>query len=120
MAKKSEKRLYSDEMRELSFASFEDLKAYAIRWGLEEYDEDIVRAFGLKRFAEIPPATPMRINALKQIFESIENGTARIEWANRIEGKPTQTTVNLNRETESIEELERYTSARLDKLFEDL
>ena len=26
MAKKSEKRLYSDEMRELSFASFEDLK----------------------------------------------------------------------------------------------
>ena len=79
-----------------------------------------MKAFGLKRFAEIPPATPMRINALKQIFESIENGTARIEWANRIEGKPTQTTVNLNRETESIEELERYTSARLDKLFEDL
>lgn len=34
MAKKSEKRLYSDEMRELSFASFEDLKAYAIRLSL--------------------------------------------------------------------------------------
>lgn len=118
--KMSKKRMYSEEMRYLSFLTYDELLAHAVRWEVMDYDTEIVEKYGLENFAKIPPATAMRINSLKQVLESLEDNVARIEWANRIEGKPMQTTVNLNHETTSIEELERYTTDKLDKLFEGL
>ena len=72
-------------------------------------------------YNNIPPATPVAKNAMLQIMASYENSFDRKEWADRIEGKATQTTVNVNHSTkDGVEELKNYTKAKLDELFGDM
>lgn len=53
-----------------------------------------------------------------QIMASFEDSYERKEWADRIEGKATQTTINVNHDTsDSIDELKKYTKDKLDSLF---
>lgn len=113
----SKNKLYSETMRELSFLPEEQLKLYQMKWGLIEED-GVQIAENIEFFNAIPLATPVRINAMRQIMESLVDDFARKEWADRIEGKPTQTTVSINHSTtDGIEELENYTLEKLDDIF---
>lgn len=114
-------KLYSETMRELSLLDEDSLKLYQMRWGLIDVDEVIVSKVGFAVYNNIPPATPVAKNAMLQIMASYENSFDRKEWADRIEGKATQTTVNVNHDTkDGVEELKNYTKAKLDELFGDM
>ena len=114
-------KLYSETMRELSLLDEDSLKLYQMRWGLIDVDEVIVNKVGFAVYNNIPPATPVAKNAMLQIMASYENSFDRKEWADRIEGKATQTTVNVNHDTkDGVEELKNYTKAKLDELFGDV
>lgn len=114
-------KLYSETMRELSLLDEDSLKLYQMRWGLIDVDEVIVSKVGFAVYNKIPPATPVAKNAMLQIMASYENSFDRKEWADRIEGKATQTTVNVNHDTkDGVEELKNYTKAKLDELFGEM
>lgn len=114
-------KLYSETMRELSLLDEESLQLYQMRWGLVDVDEVLVSKVGFKAFSAIPPATPVAKNAMLQIMASFEDSYERKEWADRIEGKATQTTVNVNHDTkDGVDELKNYTKAKLDELFGDM
>lgn len=114
-------KLYSETMRELSLLDEDSLKLYQMRWGIVDVDEVLVSKVGFDVFSEIPPATPVAKNAMLQIMASFEDSYERKEWADRIEGKATQTTVNVNHDTkDGVDELKNYTKAKLDELFGDM
>ena len=114
-------KLYSETMRELSLLDEESLQLYQMRWGLVDVDEVLVSKVGFEVFSAIPPATPVAKNAMLQIMASFEDSYERKEWADRIEGKATQTTVNVNHDTkDGVDELKNYTKAKLDELFGDM
>lgn len=105
-------------MRELSLLDEDSLKLYQMRWGLCDIDEVLLSKVGFSAYEKIPPATPVAKNAMLQIMASFEDSGERREWADRIEGKATQTTVNVNHDTkDGVEELKNYTKAKLDELF---
>lgn len=111
-------KLYSETMRELSALDEESLLLYQMRWGMVDVDEVLVEKVGFSAYSQIPPATAIRKNAMLQILASLEDSSERKEWADRIEGKVTQTTVNVNHDTkDSVEVLKDYTKAKLDELF---
>ena len=111
-------KLYSETMRELSALDDESLLLYQMRWGLTEIDEVLIERVGFSVYSQIPPATAIQKNAMLQIMASFEDSTERKEWADRIEGKTTQTTVNVNHDTkDSVDVLKNYTKAKLDELF---
>lgn len=114
-------KLYSETMRELSLLDEDSLKLYQMRWGLVDVDEVLVSKIGFEVYNSIPPATPVAKNAMLQIMASFEDNYERKEWADRIEGKATQTTINVNHDTkDGVEELKNYTKAKLDELFGDM
>lgn len=114
-------KLYSETMRELSLLDEDSLKLYQMRWGLVDVDEVLVSKIGFEVYNSIPPATPVAKNAMLQIMASFGDNYERKEWADRIEGKATQTTVNVNHDTkDGVEELKNYTKAKLDELFGDM
>lgn len=116
MVRKS--KLYSETMRELSLLDEDSLTLYQMRWGLIDVDEEILEKVGFEVYSQIPPATPVAKNAMLQIMASYEDSYERKEWADRIEGKATQTTVNVNHDTkDGVEELKNYTKEKLDELF---
>lgn len=116
MATKS--KLYSETMRELSLLDEESLKLYQMRWGLIDVDDSLLDKVGYEVYSNIPPCTPVSKNAMLQIMASFDDNYERREWADRIEGKATQTTVNVNHDTkDGINELKNYTKAKLDELF---
>lgn len=111
-------KLYSETMRELSLLDEESLELYQMKWGIIDVDAELIKKVGFKAYEAIPPATPVTRNAMLQILASYEDSVERKEWADRIEGKSTQTTVNVNHDTkDSIEELQKYTKDKLDNLF---
>lgn len=117
MANKQNK-LYSETMRELSLLDEESLKLYAMRWNLMDTDPTLVNKVGLVAFESIGSPTAVQRNALLQILASFEDSIERKEWADRIEGKATQTTMNINHDTkEDINTLKDYTREKLDELF---
>lgn len=119
MAKRN--KLYSETMRELSLLSQNELELYQMRWGLIDKDLVAIKEAGLDFYEQIPLPTPVSINAMKQIMASIDDSYERKEWADRIEGKATQTTVNVNHDSvEGIEVLEAYTRQKLDSIFGDM
>lgn len=112
------RKLYSDTMRELSFLDEDSLKLYQMRWGLVPVDQTLIETVGLSVYNSIPPATAVAKNAMLQIMASLEDNYERKEWADRIEGKVTQTTVNVNHDTkDGVDELKKYTKAKLDEIF---
>ena len=115
---KMPKKLYSETMRELSFLDEDSLLLYQMRWGIIPVDSALVEKVGYDAYASIPPATPIMKNAMLQTMASLDDSTERREWADRIEGKVTQTTVNVNHDTkEGVEELKNYTRAKRDEIF---
>lgn len=119
MAKKS--KLYSEVMRELSLLTLEELSLYQMRWNIVPKDLSLIKEYGLDYYESIPKATTVHINALNQILASQEDSYERKEWADRIEGKTMQTTVNVNHDTsDGIEELEAYTKQKLDSIFREM
>lgn len=111
-------KLYSETMRELSYLDEKSLLLYQMRWDMIEVDSTLVESVGYEAYNSIPPATPIRKNAMLQIMASLEDSMERKEWADRIEGKATQTTVNVNHDTkDGVEELKNYTKDKLDELF---
>ena len=57
---KTKRKLYSETMRDLSFLSLDELRAYRMRWGLDEVDNDIiVSTVGMEYYTSIPPATSL-------------------------------------------------------------
>lgn len=111
-------KLYSETMRELSLLDEESLKLYAMRWNLMDTDPTLVNKVGLVAFESIGSPTAVQRNALLQILASFEDSIERKEWADRIEGKATQTTMNINHDTkEDINTLKDYTREKLDELF---
>lgn len=111
-------KLYSETMRELSLLDEESLELYQMRWGLIPVDSVLLERVGFDVYEKIPPATPVAKNAMLQIMASFEDSVERKEWADRIEGKSTQTTVNVNHDTkDGIDELANYTKAKMDELF---
>lgn len=119
MASKS--KLYSETMRELSSLDERSLELYQMRWGLIDVDETLLSEVGFEVYSQIPPCTPIAKNAMLQIMASFEDSYERKEWADRIEGKVTQTTVNVNHDTkDGVDELKNYTKAKLDELFGDM
>lgn len=119
MATKS--KLYSETMRELSLLDEDSLRLYQMRWGLIDSEEELINSVGFEVYSQIPPCTPVAKNAMLQIMASFDDSIERKEWADRIEGKATQTTVNVNHDTkDGVEELKNYTKAKLDELFGDM
>lgn len=119
---KSQRKLYSETMRELSFLSEEELYAYQMRWGFEEVNNDIIeQTVGMDYYTKIPPATAISRNAMYQIKESFLDPVQRKEWADRIEGKAMQTNVNLTSDNvDDIKELKKYTTEALENLFKGM
>lgn len=118
MAVDKKRKLYSETMRELSFLDADSLALYQMKWGMCPVDKDLVRKYGHTYYEQIPVATPVRINAMNQVLASMEDSVERREWADRIEGKATQTTMNIEHSTaEGIETLEAYTRDKLDSIF---
>lgn len=118
---RSNKKLYSETMRELSFLDADLFMLYQMKWGIKDYDEELVAKVGRDVYSQIPKATPLRINAIQQIVESMFDDTARKEWADRIEGKTVQTQITVNHDTaEGIGTLQAYTLERLNQVFSDL
>lgn len=117
MSKK--KQLYSETMRNLSFLSLDELRAYRMRWGLDDVDNDfIMSTVGMDYYTNIPPATTISRNALLQIEDSYIDPVQRKEWADRIEGKAMQTNINVNStDVTSISELNEYTKEAIDEFF---
>lgn len=116
MARKS--KLYSETMRELSQLDEDSLVLYAMRWGMIDPDPELIERVGLAVYNNIPSPTAIQKNALQQIINSFDDDMARKEWADRIEGKATQTTMNINHDTsEDINSLKNYTRERLDEIF---
>lgn len=114
-------KLYSETMRELSFLPLDELELYQMRWGLIDVDPIKVREKGLAFYESIPLPTTVQLNAMKQIMASGEDSYERKEWADRVEGKATQTTVNVNHDTkEGIDVLEAYSRQKLDSLFGEM
>ena len=114
-------KLYSETMRELSALDEDSLRLYQMRWGLIDVEEELISSVGYHTYSQIPPCTPITKNAMLQIMASFEDSVERKEWADRIEGKATQTTVNVNHDTkDGIEELKNYTKEKLDELFGDM
>lgn len=113
----SKNKLYSETMRELSFLEEDKLKLYQMKWGLiEEEPSEIID--NIEYYNSIPLPNTVRINAMKQIMASTIDEFSRKEWADRIEGKPTQTTVSVNHSTtDGIDTLEAYTKDKLDAMF---
>ena len=110
--------LYSETMKKLSELSEDDFELYKMRWGFVDYDQALVDRVGREAYAMIPACTPVRRNAMTQILASFENSSERKVWADRIEGKVTQTTVNVNHETsDKVGDLKTYTQEYLDDLF---
>lgn len=119
MSKRS--KLYSETMRELSLLPQDKLELYQMRWGLIDIDIIAIKEVGLDFYEQIPKPTSVSLNAMKQIMASGEDSSERKEWADRIEGKVTQTTVNVNHDSaEGIEVLEAYTRKKLDSIFEEM
>ena len=105
-------------MREFSVSSVDELNLAKMRYGMIDPDETFIQQH-YEKFTELPPATPVTINAIKQIELAMEDPEARKEWADRIEGKSTQTTVSLNHDTATdIDKLEKYSIDSMNKLFE--
>ena len=114
-------KLYSETMRELSALDEDSLRLYQMRWGLIDVEEELINSVGYHAYSKIPPCTPIAKNAMLQIMDSFEDSVERKEWADRIAGKATQTTVNVNHDTkDGIEELKNYTKEKLDELFGDM
>ena len=119
---KTKRKLYSETMRDLSFLSLDELRAYRMRWGLDEVDNDIIMTtVGMEYYTSIPPATSLGLNALRQIEDSYIDPVQRKEWADRIEGKAMQTSINLNanQDVTSISELSDYTTEAIDRYFKE-
>lgn len=117
MANKQNK-LYSETMRELSLLDEDSLMLYAMRWNLIDTDPALIDKVGLVAFESIPSPTAVQKNAMLQILASFEDSFERKEWADRVEGKATQTTMNINHDTkEDIDTLKDYTREKLDELF---
>ena len=92
-----------------------------MRWGLIDVDEVLVEEVGYGVYSAIPPATPVAKNAMLQIMASFDDDFARKEWADRIEGKAVQTSVQVNHDTkDGVDELKNYTKAKLDELFGEM
>lgn len=115
MANKS--KLYSETMREFSNLDEDSLKLYQMRYGLIPIDKVLIDQVGYSAFMDIPSCTPIQKNAMLQIMASFDDSYERKEWADRIEGKTTQTNVNVNHDTSnSIDDLEKYTLSKLDEI----
>lgn len=115
MANKS--KLYSETMREFSNLDEDSLKLYQMRYGLIPIDKVLIDQVGYSAFIDIPSCTPIQKNAMLQIMASFDDSYERKEWADRIEGKTTQTNVNVNHDTSnSIDDLEKYTLSKLDEI----
>lgn len=116
MASKS--KLYSETMREFSQLDEDSLKLYQMRYDLIPIDPIFIESVGIATFNAIPPCTPIQKNAMIQIMASFEDSVERKEWADRIEGKTIQSTVNVNHDTtDGIDTLEQYTLSKLDEIF---
>ena len=114
-------KLYSETMRELSLLDEKSFLLYQMRWGLIDVDEVLVEEVGYGVYSAIPPATPVAKNAMLQIMASFDDDMARKEWADRIEGKAVQTSVQVNHDTkDGVDELKNYTKAKLDELFGEM
>lgn len=113
-------RTYSESMKALSELDPEDLEALKMLWGLVAVDREAVYAYGEDKFSLLPGATIARVNALKQTLLALEDSDEREKWANRIEGRPTQKTLNINNHHTSIDELEDFTMDKVNALFKEM
>lgn len=113
-------KTYSDSMRALSELEPDDLTALQMLWGLVDIDRNFILEYGDQKYGSLPGATIARINAMKQTIEALDDEDSRERWANRIEGRPTQKTVNVNGNFNSIDELEAFTTDKLNKLFDEM
>ncbi|WP_164683469.1 hypothetical protein [Streptococcus hyointestinalis] len=113
-------KTYSDNMKALSELSVPDLEALKMLWGLEPIDRDAIYNYGEDKFSLLPAGTIAKINALKQTLAALEDSDEREKWANRIEGRPTQKTLNINQNHNSIEELESFTFDKVNSIFSEM
>lgn len=112
---------YSQTMRELSSMDDDKFNACLMKWGFIPYEGSTVSDVGLEFYSSIPAVNHVIRNAVKQILAAENDSMERKEWADRIEGKATKTTVAINHDTkDGVKELEEYTKSKLDKLFNGL
>lgn len=96
-------RAYSQEMRNLSDMSLDQLTVIGMFWGIDKFDKNLVMSMDRDFVENIPVPTPTRFNALTQIKFSMISSEERKEWADRVEGKPVSREVSMSLNTNDEE-----------------